>query len=128
MIAATDTTTLIGAHDAATFTTGFALAARSSEAALLNHEHEPTGLMFLRIDRHGRINPPMQRAGLAARPGDVLPDGAPRWTGHSSPRLRPRPPATPRRTPSGLPATAAGPTDPASSPAATTAPPPSTRN
>ncbi|MGW6612261.1 hypothetical protein ACWGA0_02155 [Streptomyces erythrochromogenes] len=43
--------------------------------------------MFLRIDRHGRINPPMHRAGLAVRPGDVLPDGAPRWTGHSSPRL-----------------------------------------
>ncbi|MFJ6053378.1 hypothetical protein [Streptomyces sp. NPDC092307] len=66
--------------------------------------------MFVRIDRHGRINTPMHRAGrrigdpagrmtaegiadivtraarrtgLTARPGDVLPDGAPRWIGHS---------------------------------------------
>ncbi|MFK0258268.1 hypothetical protein [Streptomyces sp. NPDC090445] len=38
MIAATDTTTLIGARDAAALTTGFALAARSSEAALLDWE------------------------------------------------------------------------------------------
>ncbi|WP_331720521.1 integrase (plasmid) [Streptomyces sp. NBC_00161] len=163
MIAATDTTTVIGARDAAALTTGFALAARSSEAALLDwedvteaeddqgllydlyrpkvttdqplgvpygsyastcpvralrtyrqalldHGHEPTGPMFVRIDRHGRINTPMhrdgrrigdpygrmttegiadivaraaRRAGLTARPGDVLPDGNPRWTGHS---------------------------------------------
>ncbi|MFD9412509.1 integrase [Streptomyces sp. NPDC059989] len=163
MIAATDTATVIGARDAAALTTGFALAARSSEAALLdwedatetdddqgllydlyrpkvttdqplgvpygsyastcpvralrtyrqallNHGYDPTGPMFVRIDRHGRINPPMhrggrrigdptgrmtaegvadivtraaRRAGLTARPGDVLPDGAPRWTGHS---------------------------------------------
>ncbi|WP_405787230.1 integrase [Streptomyces sp. NBC_00029] len=159
MIAATDTTTVIGARNAAALTTGFALAARSSEGALLDwedavdaadeegllfdlyrpkvandqplgvpygsyastcpvralrayrqalldHGHQPTGPMFVRIDRHGRINPPMfrngqrigdpsgrmtaegiadivTRAGLAVRPGDVLPDGAPRWTGHA---------------------------------------------
>ncbi|MEU9086936.1 integrase [Streptomyces sp. NPDC048357] len=163
MIAATDTTTLIGARDAAALTTGFALAARSSEAALLDwedvteadddqgllyalyrpkvttgqplgvrygshastcpvralrayrqalldHGHEPTGPMFVRIDRHGRINTPMYRHGerigdptgrmtaegiadivtraarhaeLTAHPGRFLPDGAPRWTGHS---------------------------------------------
>ncbi|MFD0126627.1 site-specific integrase [Streptomyces virginiae] len=163
MIAATDTTTVIGARDAAALTTGFALAARSSEAALLDwedvteadedqgllydlyrpkvttdqplgvpyggyastcpvralrayrqalldHGQDPTGPMFVRIDRHGRVNPPMhrggrrigdptgrmtaegvadivtraaRRAGLTSRPGDVLPDGTPRWTGHS---------------------------------------------
>ncbi len=163
MIAATDTSTLIGARDAAVLTNGFALAARSSEAALLDredtveaeddqglfydlyrpkvasdqplgvpygsyastcpvralrayrqallaHGHPLSGPMFVRIDRHGRINPPMHRGGrrigdpsgrmtaegiadivtraaaracLAARPGHVLPDGAPRWTGHA---------------------------------------------
>ncbi|MGW1765010.1 integrase [Streptomyces sp. NPDC002073] len=162
MIAATDTTTLLGARDAAALTNGFALAARSSEAALLDWEdaveadqdqgllynlyrpkvtndqplgvpygsyastcpvrtlrayrqalldrgHEPTGPLFVRIDRHGRINPPLHRGGRPigdpagrmtaegigdivtraarraglARPDTVLPEGAPRWTGHA---------------------------------------------
>ncbi|MET9852209.1 integrase [Streptomyces sp. NPDC006450] len=162
MIAATDTATLIGARDAAALTNGFALAARSSEAALLDwedvaeadedqgllydlyrpkvtndqpldvpygnyattcpvrtlrayrqalldHEHEPTGPLFVRIDRHGRINPPLHRGGRRIgdpagrmtaegigdivtraarragllRPDQLLPEGAPRWTGHA---------------------------------------------
>lgn len=38
-------------------------ALRTYRQALLDHGHEPTGPMFVRIDRHGRINTPMHRAG-----------------------------------------------------------------
>lgn len=208
MIAATDTGTLIGARDAAALTNGFALAARSSEAALLDwedaaeadddqgllydlyrpkvtndqplgvpygsyastcpvrtlrtyrqalldHGHKPTGPMFVRIDRHGRINPPMfrdgrrigdpsgrmtaegiadivtraaARAGLAVRPDRLFPEGTPAGPATHCAAGTPKPPATPKRTRWRPPATAGGPTAAGRSPATTTAPPRSMRS
>ncbi|MFD3937820.1 integrase [Streptomyces sp. NPDC058611] len=163
MIAATDTSTLIGLRDAAALLLGFAIAARSSEAALLDweditepeddeglavdvyrpkvitdqplgvpygsypstcpvralrayrqalldHSHQPAGPLLVRIDRHGRVNPPLfrnghrigdpsgrltregvgdivtraaRRAGLLQRPDTLLADLPARWTGHA---------------------------------------------
>jgi integrase len=161
MIAHTDLTTPIGLRDAAALTNGFALAARSSEAKLLDWEdaadvdqgleydlyrpkvnsdqplgvpygsylstcpvrrlhawrqclldlgYAATGPIYVRINRHGHINPPMtrhgrpigdpsgrmttegiaeivtraaERAGLTAVPDDLLPNLPPRWSGHS---------------------------------------------
>ncbi|MBH1934103.1 integrase [Streptomyces sp. AV19] len=160
MVGALDRTTPIGIRDAAALLTGFALAARRGEAALLNwedlteveegfeaelyrpkvnkeqppgvpygsnpatcpvralrawrtcltaHGRTPTGPLFVRIDRHGRIAHPMTRHGrpigdadgrmtgegigdivtrAATRagltpPADLLPDLPARWTGHS---------------------------------------------
>ncbi|MFD3717012.1 integrase [Streptomyces sp. NPDC058674] len=163
MIAATDPTTLIGLRDATARLLGFAIAAHSSEAALLawediiepeddegiavevyrpkvtneqplgvpcgsypsscpvrtlraygqallDHGHSPTGPLLVRIDLHGRVNPPVfrnghrigdpsgrmtregvgdivtrtaRRAGLLQRPDALLPDLPARWTGHA---------------------------------------------
>ncbi|MFF9984613.1 site-specific integrase [Streptomyces erythrochromogenes] len=168
MIAATDTATLIGLRDWAALLLGFAIAARSSEAALLDreditepedneglavdvyrpkvtndqplgvpygshpstcpvralrayrqalldHGHQPAGPLLVRIDRHGRVNPPLfrnghrigdpsgrltregvgdivtraaRRAGLLQRPDALLADLPARWTGHALRRGR----------------------------------------
>jgi integrase len=77
---------------------------------LVDHGYRPTGPIYVRINRHGHINPPMtrhgkpigdpsgrmttegiaeivtraaKRAGLAKAPDDLLPDLPPRWSGHS---------------------------------------------
>ncbi|MFF3722240.1 hypothetical protein ACFYYM_07660 [Streptomyces erythrochromogenes] len=67
------TTTLIGAHDAATFTTGFALAARFSEAALLNWEDVTDAddnqvLLYDLLPAQGHHRPAPRRPPTAATP------------------------------------------------------------
>jgi integrase len=85
-------------------------ALRAYKSALVEAGWEPVGPIFVRIDRHGVIARPMyrhgepigdpsgrmtgeaigdlvaraaKRAGLAAPPGELLPDLPPRWSGHS---------------------------------------------
>ncbi|MFG2306692.1 tyrosine-type recombinase/integrase [Actinacidiphila glaucinigra] len=84
-------------------------AVRAWRQCLIDHGRQPTGPVFLRIDRHGRIAPPMRRHGQPigdpagritgeaigdavaraadrtdlAAPSLLLPDLPPRWSGHS---------------------------------------------